>query len=145
MALPKWLQLVEVFAPMVLAAAGVPTSILLPITSAIAEAEQIPGASGPNKKAHVLNITKFAIELANIKHGSQVLDPLRVVAAVDEGIDLAVETIDLVHDATVEPNQLNAPTPESQPTIPPSTAAVAQEDAPAEMPSEKAKPSKKVK
>lgn len=107
MTLPKWLSLVQSFAPLVLIAAGVPPVLVTSIAASIEEAEQIPGATGADKKAHVLNITRDAIDASNVAQGRQHLDPTKVVAVVSKGIDLAVETVDLVHDRTTDPNQLN--------------------------------------
>lgn len=122
MALPKWLMLVQMLGPAILNSFGVPLELTGAIVDGVNEAEQIPDASGPDKKKHVLAIVGDAIVAVNSAKGRQLLDPLRVQKLTGDAIDLVVEAVDLVHDRTVDPNQLNVPSEatESAPqSIPP--------------------------
>lgn len=111
MTLPKWLYLVQLLAPAILNSFGVPTELVGAIADGIGEAEAIPDATGADKKAHVLSLVGDAVVAVNAAKGKQVLDPVRIPVIAGSAIDLVVEAVDLVHDRTTDPNQLNAPAP----------------------------------
>lgn len=103
MHLSKFLNIVKVIAPLVLAnvKGGDKIGALIPtITDGIAEAEQIHGASGAEKKAHVLNIVKAGVETANAT-GKVTLDPAEVHEVASDGIDAVVGAIHVIDGAKV--------------------------------------------
>jgi hypothetical protein len=67
------------------------------IASGIAEAEEIPGASGKDKLQHVLNIVDDTAAGVNSTAGKQILDPNVLHAAATEAINTTVEIINLAH------------------------------------------------
>jgi hypothetical protein len=69
------------------------------VTVGIQEAEQIEGASGTEKLAHVTNIAVEAANAANAQAGRIVVDPDMVQAEAAKAISTAVGAIKLVHDA----------------------------------------------
>lgn len=69
------------------------------VTVAIGEAEQIEGASGADKLAHVTNIAIEAANAANAQAGHVVIDPLAVQQEAAKAISTAVGAIKIVHDA----------------------------------------------
>src|SRR6266576_2660858 len=94
----NWIQLLFGMAPAILAVAKVPAALIPTITHAMAEAQALPGASGADKKAHVLSIVQDGIDTLNTSKGKTVLDPAKTVAAVSGGIDTTIATIHLVED-----------------------------------------------
>lgn len=104
MAWTKWLDLVKLLAPIVLAnvKGGDKIATVIPVVvQGIQEAEQIKGAKGPEKKDHVLNVTDAAVTALNAT-GKVKLDPQEVRATVSDGIDTVVQTVNLVHGARPE-------------------------------------------
>lgn len=69
------------------------------VSAGIAEAQQIPGASGTEKLDHVTKIALAAADAANAQEGRIVLDPLVVKATAADAIATAHGAIKLVHDA----------------------------------------------
>lgn len=97
-----WKQLVAVLGPLVLANVkhGDKIAPLVPtIVHGITEAEGIKGATGAEKKAHVLIIANDAVTAINSVKGATVLDPIEMHDAVAHGIDTVVATVNLVHKA----------------------------------------------
>jgi hypothetical protein len=92
----NWIQLLLGLAPTILAAAKVPAALIPTVTHAIGEAQQLPGASGAEKKAHVLSIVQDGVETFNAAKGKTVIDPALAVAATSGGIDTTIATINLV-------------------------------------------------
>lgn len=94
----KFQALIYTFAPLVLKTIEGGDKILpyVPqIVDLIREAEQINGASGPEKKAHVLAGLKTAIEIAN-RTGRVMVDAESVLAIASPGIDVIIAVINLV-------------------------------------------------
>lgn len=60
----RFQQLIELFAPAVLAAAGVPITYTPTITAAVIGVEQIAGASGADKKARAMDLIQREVGLA---------------------------------------------------------------------------------
>lgn len=118
----KWITFALQFLPLVLAAKGVPDAIIEPLVKASVEAEGFPGATGLEKKAHVMEIARDTIAVVNETAGKQTINPTRVIGLVSDGIDLGVRVVELVHDHTVEANQLNHPHPDTGlESLPPSS------------------------
>lgn len=69
------------------------------VSAAIGEAEQIEGASGAEKLAHVTAIALDAADAANQKAGHQVIDPAVVSSTAQSAISATVGAIKIVHDA----------------------------------------------
>lgn len=102
--LGKFLAVVSQVGPIVLAAtpgAEKFAPLVTTIVGAIGEAEQIKGASGPEKKAHVIAVAKAAVEVANTT-GKVKLDPADVDAAVGAGVDAVLGTVHVLEGAKVE-------------------------------------------
>jgi hypothetical protein len=115
MALPKWLQMVQQFAPMVLA--FTPLAPIAPFVSAgIQEAEQIQGASGADKLAHAINIARQGIAATNAQAGRTVIDPNMADTAIAAGINTTVSVVNLVQAAHATDTPL-VPTPPVVPVV----------------------------
>lgn len=69
------------------------------VAAAIGEAQQIEGASGQEKLAHVTAIAMQAAQAANDQAGHIVIDPSLVSATAASAISTAVSAIKIVHDA----------------------------------------------
>lgn len=104
--MPKWLEVLKAIGPTILA--FTPAAPLMPvIIEGIALAEQLPGASGPQKKAVVLKLVEKAEQGASAmgkppKAGSW-------VSLADNGIDTVVGAVNAFRDdpetPEVEPSQ----------------------------------------
>lgn len=68
------------------------------VASAMLEAEQMVGASGADKLAHVKKIAATAADAANAEAGHMVIDPSLVEASATEAISTAKTVVNLVHD-----------------------------------------------
>lgn len=77
---------------------GVPPSIGPLIGHAIAEAEAIPGASGADKKAHVLGVVKDALDTAAAA-GKPLGDASVIVPAVSQATDAVVASVNAIKAA----------------------------------------------
>ncbi len=101
MNLSSWIKLVEVIAPVVLAAT--PLAPLAPFVAlGIKTAEQIPGASGESKLALATNIVNTAVLATNAQAGHQEVDPALVGQALSSGIATVVAAVNVVHAAKAE-------------------------------------------
>ena len=101
--LKKFLSVVTAVGPLVLLSVpgGEKLGPLLPvIVAAIGDAEQLKGATGPEKKAHVLAILAAAVTTANAT-GKVHLDLAEVQAVADKGIDAVIGTLHVIHGAKV--------------------------------------------
>ena len=100
--LHKFLTILNAVGPVVLmASGGGPIATLVPvIIHAIGEAEQIKGATGAQKKAHVLAIVEAGVATANAT-GKVTLNPTEVHQVADDGIDAVLGTIQVIEGAKV--------------------------------------------
>lgn len=101
--LTKFLGIVNALAPVVLLAVpgGAVIAPIVPvIVNAITEAEQISGASGPEKKAHVLNIVDAAVVTANAT-GKVHINPTEAADAASHGIDAVIGAVAVIEGAKV--------------------------------------------
>ena len=100
MSLPKWLQILQT-----VGLAALSASPLAPISgivaSAIGEAEAIPGATGQQKLAHVLNIATNAAQMAQASGVK--IDPAIVQSAGASAIATAIQVTNIVHMASAAP------------------------------------------
>lgn len=93
MNLKNWLQLVKMFAPMVLKQAGVPDRYVDNAVDLIGHAEQLK-LPGVDKKAHVL------AGLTDILQAGRVKELPAIIAAASQGIDTTISVVNLVHKVT---------------------------------------------
>jgi hypothetical protein len=101
--LKKFQALVLLLAPAVLLAVpgGEKIAPFVPvIATAIVAAEAIPGATGPEKRAHVLTIVAAGVTVANAS-GKLTLDPTEVATVAGKGIDAVIGTLHIVAGAKV--------------------------------------------
>jgi hypothetical protein len=99
--LDAFIGAVKAFAPLVLLAVPGGQQIAQHVgrvTDAIIEAEQIAGATGPEKKAHVQGVLRAGVLEANAT-GKVHLDPAEAAAVADKGIDTVIAVLHLVHGA----------------------------------------------
>ena len=94
--LGRFLQNVGHFAPLILAVT--PLAPIAPaVAAAIAEAEQIQGASGRDKLAHVIAVATRSAEVAQAS--GVPIDPAAVQAAAVDVIAAVVSVANLAHSA----------------------------------------------
>lgn len=95
----KWLKTVARLAPMIIHTIR---SELDPIGSvigrAMAEAEQIPGATGKEKFDHVKNIATQTATAINESAGKQIVPVESLDEALQEGADTTVAVVNLIHN-----------------------------------------------
>ena len=100
MALPGWLHLVEQLAPMVLM--FTPLAPIAPfVAQGISLAEQIPGATGEQKKSFAMQLALMGAQATNLAKGHELLVPDQLQAMTGSTIDLIVAATNLVHRAPV--------------------------------------------
>lgn len=97
MAVPMWLQLVLRFAPIVLGLIPATAPIAGVVAEGIAAAEALPGATGPDKKAYVMQLAATAVTGVNATGGR--VDPAMTLAAASSAIDTVVAVVNTIHDA----------------------------------------------
>ena len=94
----KWLELVKLLAPIIVASTVPGGAVLGPlIAHGISEAEKMKGATGSEKKAHVLNLVSDGVAGINTAKGQEVLDPSATVDAASKAIDTTVAVVNLVN------------------------------------------------
>lgn len=101
--LHKFLAIVNLVGPVVLAAlpGGAVIAPMIPvIVAGIGEAQQIKGATGAQKKEHVMKIVQAGIAVAN-QTGKVKLDPTEVETVASNGIDTVISTIHVIGGAKV--------------------------------------------
>lgn len=93
----KWLETVKALAPFILSVIpGVPAAIIPAVVQGITIAEQIPGATGDQKKAAALAEVQLGLQATNaVRPGT--IDTNATVAAVSAGIDATVKAINAIH------------------------------------------------
>lgn len=96
MSIPAWLKTVLDLTPLILGLT--PLAPISPFVAAgITAAEQIPGASGPQKLAIAKAIVNASVQATNVQAGHQVVDPVIIDAAVTNGINTVVAVTNLIH------------------------------------------------
>lgn len=99
----KFLAVLNAVGPIVLLAVpgGAAVAPIIPVVvHAIGEAEQIKGASGAEKKQHVLNVVADAVTTANATNKVKI-DPAEAQTVAAHGIDTVVGTIHVIEGAKV--------------------------------------------
>lgn len=100
----KWLDVVKSLAPVIIAIVAPGLAPLgTVIASAITEAEQLAGASGPDKKAHVVAIASDAAAAINLTAKKTVVDPATVASSAGSAIDVVVSVANMIHNAATAP------------------------------------------
>lgn len=95
----KFADVAKAVAPVALVfVPGVPPQLGPLLGHAIAEAEQIAGASGADKKAHVLGIVTDALQTAAAA-GKPIGDPNVIVPAVSAATDAVVASVNAIKAA----------------------------------------------
>lgn len=103
----QWLALLKVLGPVVGALVpGLDPTFVPLIVTGVAEAEQIRGADGPTKKAHVVELVKVAAAAANAGTKKNLVDVAGIAQAASIGIDAIVRT---TNAAAEQPVALKAP------------------------------------
>ena len=92
-----WLQVLEKVGPMLLLLT--PAAPAAPfIVAGIHMAEQIPGASGAQKKDFATQIAILGAQATNAIQGRTVIDPANIQVAVSSGIDTVVAITNIAHN-----------------------------------------------
>lgn len=100
--MPKWFRILKEIGPTVLA--FTPIAPLVPaIIAGIELAEQIPGATGAQKKAIVQQIAKTAAEGANAQAGHVVIDAASIETVAGSAIDTVVGVVNIIHQLPEAP------------------------------------------
>jgi hypothetical protein len=95
--MPKWVAVVLQVAPVLIALVpGVPPILVPLIVHGITEAQQITGASGADKKRHVLTIIADGITAVNAVKPGAIPDPAGVLVAAGLGIDTTIATVNVI-------------------------------------------------
>ena len=102
----KFGDIAKVVAPLVISLVpGVPPGIGPLVGHAIGEAEAIKGATGAEKKAHVLGVVKDALDTAAAA-GKPIGDSAVIVPAVSQATDAVVASVNAIkaaHSAELPP------------------------------------------
>jgi len=99
----KWFQLITGLAPLILAnvkGGDKITPVIPVIVAGIQEAEQIKGASGEQKKDHVMKTVDAGVAAANAT-GKVKLNAEEVKAVASDGIDAVIGAVHVVEGAKV--------------------------------------------
>ena len=99
----KWLRLLKTLGPGIVAVLvpGVGPILAPIIVTAIAEAEKISGATGPEKKAAALELVKAgAVGVTIASGGKVVIDEAQAAATASSAIDTTVGVLNILRDAT---------------------------------------------
>ncbi len=99
MALPKWLQIVKTVGLAALAVSPL-APIAVPVSIAIAEAEQLAGKTGAEKLEQVLKVAEAAA--ATAKAAGVNIDPAVVRSAGADAISTAVKVTNIVAQAKTD-------------------------------------------
>lgn len=96
----NWLSLAKLVAPLLLG--FIPQlqkhpEVVTAAAQGIQIAEQIPGATGAQKKDAVVQLVSTGIATANSVSGKAVIDHDATVAAVSAGIDATISAINAIH------------------------------------------------
>lgn len=100
----KWLSLVKIVAPLVVAAVpgGEKVAPFLPVLiQGIADAEQLAGAVGAEKKTHVIALVQDGVAAANLAKPNSV-DEIDTIATASHVIDAVVGVTNLVARTKVQ-------------------------------------------
>lgn len=97
--LKQFLEILASVGPMILSLLPETAPFAPLVSQAIAAAEQIPGATGPQKKAIAVSIVQIAAQAGDQAAGRTVVDPATLGSLVSQGIDTTVAAVNLVQAA----------------------------------------------
>lgn len=96
MSLTSWLRAIEGIAPLILVLIpGIPKELIQPITKAIQAAEQIPGATGPEKLEAAKDLISASAATINAAKPGTVN-----VEAIDSAVEHGIATVIAVTNVT---------------------------------------------
>lgn len=98
----KFAALVSQLGPIILPMAGVPDTMTGLIVHGITIAQQMPGATGAQKKAYVLELVRTGAEGVNAATGKTTVDSAQITGAVGNGIDAVISAVDTIHNIPVK-------------------------------------------
>lgn len=108
--MPKWLQILKVVGPVLVGVLVPGGPMLAPIiVGAIESAEKMKGATGPEKKAHALELVQAGVSGMNTVAGKTVVMPADAVATASSVIDTVVGVTNIIDQ--VHAIEGTAPTP----------------------------------
>jgi hypothetical protein len=109
----NWLHFAEKILPVALAfVPGMPPGLGQSVANTMIAVESMPGKSGAEKKAIVMDQAITQLQNVNVVAGKTVVDVASVSQALDKGIDAGVAAVNAVQAA-------HAPAPAASPTAPP--------------------------
>jgi hypothetical protein len=76
---------------------GVPPTVADAVAAGVSEASAFDGATNEQKKAHVMNIAKDAIQAVNGQAGHAEVDEASTLDAVDKGVNTAFDVAHIIH------------------------------------------------
>lgn len=103
--LSQWLQIATQFAPQILLFTPL-APIAGNVAAAIVQAEQIKGATGPQKLAKVTAVAVEAAKATNAQAGRVVVDPEMVSSASAQAVSLVVTVVNGIHKSTDIPTEV---------------------------------------
>jgi hypothetical protein len=96
-----WKQILLGIGPLILAAIPATRAIAPIVPAAVAAAEDMLRATGPEKKAAALQLVDAGVTATNVTAGHEVIDPSAVREVAAGAIDLIVATTNLWSRSTV--------------------------------------------
>lgn len=94
----KWLALAKLLAPIIITSVKPELApIVGEVTDAIVEAEQIKGATGPQKLEHVTKIAINTAKTINVAKGKEIINVDELSSAINSGITTVVRAINIVN------------------------------------------------
>lgn len=99
MNLTAWFRLVELLTPLILACVPGLQHVAGVVAAAIQTAEQIPGATGPQKQQIVIALARAGICVANTAAGRDVVDPTLPPQVLAAAVDQIVSITNRAHVA----------------------------------------------
>lgn len=92
----KWFDIIKTVAPIVLMMIPGMAPLVPLVIFGITEAEQIRGASGPQKKQHVMEIVQAGLTGTNAVAKKELLPPQQTMQTVSAAIDTVVGVANLI-------------------------------------------------
>ena len=99
----KWQDILKILGPAILAINPRTAPIAPLVIAGIEVAEAIPGKTGPEKKALVLELVRIGASGTNLVAQRDVINPTDTASVVGSGIDTVIGAINLVHRAQPAP------------------------------------------
>ena len=111
-----WKGILNLAAPFALSMSGVPVALVPLVMHGISVAEDL-GGTGAEKKAKALDLVQTGAAAVNAATGKTYTDPALVTDTVSKGIDVAVQTTNIIHQAqsVAKPKTIPVPPPNPVP------------------------------